>query len=114
MGLHSVVIESLPQTGELVLPEADAENLSVYTERLFRRLKIKDASFHSPRHTAASWWVMNGVDVYTVGQLHGHKSPRMTQRYAHLSPQHLAGAAGKLDGVFGSVLPEQTALDGKT
>ena len=44
------------------------------------------------RHTAASWLVMEGVDLYAVGQILGHKTPRMTQRYAHLSPEYMAGA----------------------
>jgi site-specific recombinase XerD len=69
------------------------------------RYEIADASFHSLRHTAASWLVMQGVDLYAVGQLLGHRTPRMTQRYAHLSPQYMAGAVGKLDSVFGEVMP---------
>lgn len=48
---------------------------------------------------------MQGVDLYVVGQLLGHKTPRMTQRYAHLSPHYMAGAVGKLDSVFGEVMP---------
>jgi integrase len=101
------VLESLPNEtpGEAVLPGVDAQKLSVYTKRLFKRLGIADASFHSLRHTAASWLVMQGVDLYAVGQLLGHRTPRMTQRYAHLSPQYMAGAVGKLDAVFGAVLP---------
>ena len=109
------VLASLPQgaPADPVLPGVDGPRLSVAMERLFRKLGIHDASFHSLRHTAASWLVMQGVDLYTVGQILGHKTPRMTQRYAHLSPQYLAGAAGKLDGVFESVLvpgPAPTAL----
>ncbi len=34
--------------------------------------------------------------------------PRMTQRYAHLSPDFMAGAVNKLDGVFAGALPEST------
>lgn len=30
----------------------------------------------------------------------GHKELRMTMRYSHLSPEHLAGAVTALDGVF--------------
>jgi integrase len=78
---------------------------SANTKRLFVRIGIQDASFHSLRHTAASWLVMQGVDLYAVGQLLGHRTPRMTQRYAHLSPQYMAGAVGKLDSVFGEVMP---------
>jgi len=30
----------------------------------------------------------------------GHSDPRMTQRYMHLSADHLRAAASKLDGVL--------------
>jgi integrase len=43
-------------------------------------------SFHSLRHTFASWAVQAGIPLYTVGQALGHKSNMMTQRYAHLAP----------------------------
>jgi len=107
-GLALGVLASLPQgePGDAVLAGVDGQKLSVYTRRLFEGLGIVDASFHSLRHTAASWLVMQGVDLYAVGQLLGHRTPRMTQRYAHLSPQYMAGAVGKLDSVFASVMPE--------
>jgi integrase len=91
---------------DTVLAGVDGQKLSVYTRRLFLSLGIQDASFHSLRHTAASWLVMAGVDLYAVGQVLGHRTPRMTQRYAHLSPSYMAGAVGKLDAVFGGVMPE--------
>jgi Phage integrase family len=90
-----------------VLIDVDGQKLSVYTRRLFKSINIQDASFHSLRHTAASWLVMQGVDLYAVGQLLGHRTPRMTQRYAHLSPTYMAGAVGKLDAVFGGAMPEK-------
>jgi integrase len=101
------VLASLPsgEPGDAVLAGVDGQKLSVYTRRLFEGVGIADASFHSLRHTAASWLVMRGVDLYAVGQLLGHRTPRMTQRYAHLSPQYMAGAVGKLDAVFDSVMP---------
>jgi integrase len=107
--LSAQVLDSLPQgaPGDVVLKDVDAQKLSVYTRRLFAGLGIAEASFHSLRHTAASWLVMQGVDLYAVGQLLGHRTPRMTQRYAHLSPQYMAGAVGKLDSVFCEVMPEQ-------
>jgi hypothetical protein len=55
---------------------------------------------------------MQGVDPYAVGQLLGHRTPRMTQRYAHLSPQYMAGAVGKLDSVFGEVMPTLAPVTG--
>jgi len=42
--------------------------------------------FHSLRHTYASWAVIAGVPLYTVGKALGHKTTVMTQRYAHLAP----------------------------
>ena len=100
------VLRSLPEGkgGESVFAAVDPAQLSVYTKRVFKRLGIPDASFHTLRHTAASWLVMEGVDLYAVGQILGHKTPRMTQRYAHLSPDYLAGAVGKLDGIMGGML----------
>lgn len=70
-----------------------------YDRRFFTRLRIPDASFHTLRHTTASWLVQQGVDLYAVGQILGRKTPRMTQRYAHLSPDYMASSVGKLDGI---------------
>lgn len=101
------VLGSLPpgEASSSVFAGVDAANLSVYTKRVFKRLGILDASFHTLRHTAASWLVQQGVDLYAVGQLLGHKTPRMTQRYAHLSPDYMAASVGKLDGIMGGMLP---------
>jgi integrase len=105
------VLGSLPRgkATDTVFAGVDPEKLSVYTKRVFEKLGIMDASFHTLRHTAASWLVMNGVDLYAVGQILGHKTPRMTQRYAHLSPDYMAGAVNKLDGIMGGMLPANCA-----
>lgn len=91
-----------------VMPGVDGPRLSVETKRLFKRLGIKDASFHTLRHTAASWLVMRGADLYSVGQLLGHKTLKMTKRYTHLSPGYMQATAGKLDTAFAGVLPDST------
>ena len=103
------MLRSLPSgaAGDPVFAGVDPAFLSVYTKRVFKRIGIPDASFHRLRHTAASWMVQQGVDLYAVGQILGHKTPRMTQRYAHLSPNYMAGAVGKLDGIMSGMLQAQ-------
>ena len=107
------VLGSLHQgaSKDRVFAGVDAGKLSVYTKRVFKKLNILDASFHTLRHTAASWLVQNGVDLYAVGHLLGHKTPRMTQRYAHLSPEYMAGAVGKLDGIMCGMLADSAQGD---
>ena len=52
---------------------------------------------HTLRHTFASHLVMNGVDLPTVKKLMGHSDIQTTMIYAHLAPDHLAGAVDKLE-----------------
>lgn len=52
----------------------------------------EELTFHSLRHTFASWLVLAGVDLYLVKELLGHASIQMTQVYAHLAPQTLHAA----------------------
>lgn len=107
------MLRSLPngKTGDLVFAGVDPALLSVYTKRVFERLGILDASFHALRHTAASWMVQEGVDLYAVGQILGHKTHRMTQRYVHPSPDYMAGVVGKLDGIMGGMLAISASAD---
>jgi integrase len=101
------VLESCEQglPNKLLFPDVDPARLSVYTKRVFKSVGIAEASLHSLRHTTASWLVMEGVDLYAVGQILGHKTPRMTQRYAHLSPGYMAAAVAKIDKVFAELPP---------
>ena len=50
-------------------------------------------------------WSSPGVDLFPVSQLLGHKSLKMTMRYAHLSPGYLAAASSKLDMIMPTVAP---------
>ncbi|HEY3998663.1 MAG TPA: site-specific integrase [Candidatus Xenobia bacterium] len=58
---------------------------------------IKNLHWHDARHDFASRLVMKGADLYTVQKLLGHKTPSMTQRYAHLAPKHQLDAVNKLE-----------------
>jgi len=49
------------------------------------------------RHTCATRMVQGGVDLYKVQRLLEHKSPIMTQRYAHRYPKSLRDGVEVLD-----------------
>jgi hypothetical protein len=53
-------------------------------------------TWHALQHTFASRLVAAGVDLRTVQELGGWKTLSMVQRYAHLSPDHLAAAIEKI------------------
>ena len=59
-------------------------------EDLLERAGIKDFRFHDLRHTFASWFMMNGGDLYELAKILGHSNIKMTERYAKLARQHIA------------------------
>ena len=76
---------------------------SGHLRRSFRvalgKAKIENFHFHDLRHTFATRLVQAGVDLYKVQRLLGHKSPIMTQRYAHHYPESLRDGVEILDQV---------------
>lgn len=52
--------------------------------------------FHDLRHTAASFLIQSGVDLYRVGAILGHADTRTTRRYAHLAVNDLRAAIATL------------------
>ena len=53
-------------------------------------------TYHSLRHTAASFLIQSGVDLYTVKEILGHGSIALTERYSHLADSALKEAANKM------------------
>jgi integrase len=51
---------------------------------------ISDFRFHDLRHTFASWYMMNGGDLYELAKILGHANIKMTERYAKLGKDHIA------------------------
>lgn len=57
---------------------------------------IKNFRFHDLRHSFGSWLAMNNVPDKGRMQLMGHKDPKMTARYTHLSPGYMRQAVAQL------------------
>jgi integrase len=55
---------------------------------------INDFRFHDLRHTFASWYMMNGGDLYELAKILGHANIKMTERYAKLARSHIAKTGG--------------------
>jgi len=63
---------------------------------------IDDFRFHDLRHTFATRLVQNGVDLYKVKELLGHKTISVTMRYAHHYPESLRSSVEILDKCYKS------------
>lgn len=61
-----------------------------------KRAGVPWCRFHDLRHTWASWHAMEGTPLSVLQELGGWHTPQMVQRYAHLSPEHLAKAAERV------------------
>lgn len=58
------------------------------------RAQLDDVTWHTLRHTWASWHAMAGTPLDVLQQLGGWASRDMLDRYAHLAPSYLAQFAG--------------------
>jgi integrase len=66
-------------------------------DKTLEKAEIKDFHFHDLRHTFATRLVQNGVDLYKLKELLGHKTLAMVMRYAHHYPESLRDSIEILD-----------------
>ena len=59
----------------------------------------KDITFHCARHTHATLLLTNGVDIYTVSKLLGHKEIKTTQVYARIIDEKKKEAVNKIPSI---------------
>jgi integrase len=68
-------------------------NVAKAFDRIRRAADLPHLRFHDLRHQFASFLVNSGRTLYEVQEVLGHRDPRITQRYAHLSTERLQEAA---------------------
>lgn len=82
-------------------PNIFASNHREAFEAAIKKAGLKDVTFHTLRHTAASHLAQAGVNLLSISKILGHSTTQMTARYAHLSPDYQAKAISVLDRVLG-------------
>jgi len=93
---------SLSRNGDKVFSKSNGDGLTrngiVHSSfaRLIKRLKIPDFKFHDLRHTFASDFLAKGGTLTELAKIMGHTTTTMTERYGHLSKEHLLGAINVL------------------
>jgi len=108
------VLQARPRTSDYIFPGKDGGRRTSFQKALRR---IRDAAglpksfrpLHGLRHAYASMLASSGeVDLYTLQRLLTHKSPAMTQRYAHLRDDALKRAGAVIDRLLFNSEGKQT------
>lgn len=118
-GLFKEMTPGKPES--LVFPGPDGQPLreiSSYFRTAVKKLKFNEGitdrrerfSFHSLRHTAASFLIQNGVDLYTIKEILGHGSIALTERYSHLADHALKDAMKKMPSLTGNKVAKVITL----
>jgi integrase len=83
------VLRSTPHVGTYVVagvrPGTAYKNLTRAWARARKYAGLNDVHLHDLRHSFASIAAGQGLSLYTIGKLLGHKNPQTTARYAHLA-----------------------------
>ena len=66
-----------------------------------KKVGLGEVRLHDLRHSYASFLVNAGRSLYEVQKLLGHHDPKVTMRYAHLSPQAMLEAVNVVGNVVG-------------
>jgi len=98
---HIPIHPSLTIAARVHLP--DQSTISRHFRNARKAVGMDWLHFHDLRHSAASAMINQGVDLYTVGAVLGHRSAVSTQRYAHLATDSLRDAIAKI----GQKVPQQ-------
>jgi integrase len=86
------LLESLPKFDHgfvFTYKEKPIGSIKTAWNKAVKRAGLEDVTFHTLRHTWASWHAMRGTPLIVLKELGGWSEMEMVMRYAHLSPSHL-------------------------
>jgi len=92
------LLQSLPRPPDMPWvffnPRTGKPPVSIFYawDTIRRRVQLSDVRLHDLRHSYASFLINAGRTLYEVQRLLGHHDPKVTMRYAHLSPQSMRDA----------------------
>jgi len=75
-------------------------NIEKAWQKIRKKADLNDVRIHDLRHSFASFAIKQGLDLYQVAKLLGHKNIRTTTRYAHLAKEDLIKASNIVGQMF--------------
>ncbi len=69
-----------------------------FSDKVFRAKIPKNVSFHTLRHSCASYYLSKGMDIKQVQQLLGHSRITTTEIYLHTNPEAIKN---KMEEIWG-------------
>ena len=72
-----------------------------FEERFGQALKaarVRGVTFHTLRHSCASFLAQSGATLLEIGNLLGHRQIAMTRRYSHLAASHRTAQVNRVFG----------------
>lgn len=106
------LLKSLPRKADVPWvffnPKTREPPVSIFCawDSIRKKVGLPDVRLHDLRHSFASFLVNSGRSLYEVQTLLGHHNPKVTMRYAHLSPDALVDATN----IVGSLLGRSSAV----
>jgi integrase len=100
------LLQSLPRRDDIPYvffnPKTKKPPVSIFYawDSIRKKVGLSDVRLHDLRHSYASFLVNAGRSLYEVQKLLGHHDPKVTMRYAHLSPQAMLEAANVVGNVI--------------
>ena len=95
--LHQYLLQIRKAKGLVVKGSHDTAEVSRQFRKAADALGFHEHTFHTLRHTYASWLVQDGVSLKVIQELMGHADIQTTMIYAHLAPDSRFEAIAVID-----------------